>query len=89
MPDEINLHLWIVTWRERGKANAWRVPDDGQYSVGKVRKFKDETGSYWQVAIYAHNKMTAVFDAAGLINKEISRNADFEQKHLIVKRKES
>ncbi len=84
MSDEINLYLWMVTWRERGKTNAWKVPDDGKYNVGQVTTFNDELGTYWQVPIYAHNRMTAVFDAAGIINKEIQRNADFDQKHFVV-----
>jgi hypothetical protein len=75
------MSLWVVTWRDRNKTSAWRVVDDGEYAVNDARRFEDETGVYWQVPVYAHNKMTAIFDAAGLINKEIQRDATVSQKH--------
>lgn len=77
---EMILSLWMVTWRDRGKTSAWRVVDDGKYHINKPRRLKDETGDYWQVPVYAHNRMTAVFDAAGIINKEIQRDASVGQK---------
>lgn len=67
----IEMNLWVVNWR-RGKIAAWRVNDDGQYAVNKPRQYSDSDGAYWQVPVYAHNKMTAIFDAAAIINKRLS-----------------
>ena len=77
MSGQMKPQLWVVTWRDRGKANAWKVDDDGQYLINQPKKYKDSNGYYWQVHVYAHNRMTAVFDAAGLVNKEIG-NENFK-----------
>ena len=71
MSGEVVLTLWLVTWRERSRTSAWRIGEDGKYKINKPVKLSDESGEYWQVAVYAFNRMTAIFDAAEIINKEI------------------
>lgn len=82
MSDEMTFFLWVVTWRERAmRASAWKVVDDGNYEINKPRRLEDELGSYWQVAVYAHNKMTAIMDSQLMINKEIQASENIYPKH--------
>ena len=76
MPQVIDMPLWVVTWRERETVNCWKQDDDGSYPINKPRKYKDSTGSYWRVALYAQTRMMAILDASGMINKEMNKYAN-------------
>lgn len=67
----MQLFLWLVTWRDRGVSTAWKVDDDGQYDIGRPHRHEDSRGTYWQVAVWSHNRAMAVLDAAPTIQKAI------------------